>query len=592
VLLFLAFDFIGGVATTIVVLVVRAHRARNRRAEIQTGGTATCRAVLSVGDRRFRTGVLQLSGDRAIWHSRSGDEAVELSGGRVLAAGEALDGRARDGDVLLRLSLPGPVAARLLVQRDDTVTLRDVLARSEAPRPGAGLPPFHRSAPRPWALVCLGLAGLWLLWWVWVVVGGETVTATVTGGDGEGTCEVTWSAPAGARNSGEVDCDDEPAGSSRTVWVLGWPVAGDPEDPAWTVGGALILGSAVALPGAVSLFRSRWRPPQISPSRQYPLPEPPRVRVPDQDVPGLPIDDARSLPGESPTDTLRRLAPYAARQLPADGWEHAGLPAGDGPPQTLPRVLRAIAGPCALLAGAVMVAWLLAGSWYVLATTTTGTADGTSTGVSSTLPWPLPDDVTVRFRTPDRVEHVADVDTLRSLPEDTPVTVEYSVGDPDSARLVGPDDGLGRGLGISAAALLVSLLWTVRKARTATAALRATRAAAESPPNAFLGLLTADGKGRPVLLACSPGVAPLRFLATPLETPLPHGIAALFAASPGVELRLRGRLAAGEFVVAEVGGKELQPAGRVWAPEDEQLVSLLDSVGALVRATDDDEPGG
>jgi hypothetical protein len=28
----------------------------------------------------------------------------------------------------------------------------------------------------------------------------------------------------------------------------------------------------------------------------------------------------------------------------------------------------------------------------------------------------------------------------------------------------------------------------------------------------------------------------------------------------------------------------------VWAPDDEQLVSLLDSVGALVRATDD-EPG-
>ena len=588
-MLLLALKFIGGAVATFVVLIVRAHRARQRRAQVQTGGTATCRAVLSVGDRRFHTGVLLLSGNRAIWRSRSGDEVVELSGGRVLAAGEAAERRARAGDVLLRLTLPGPIAARLLVQEDDAVTLLDVLARSEAPAPGAGLPAFERPGPRRWALVCVGLAGLWLLWWVWVVAGGETVTATVTGGDGEGTCTVTWSAPDGARNSGEVDCDDEPAGSSRTVWVLGWPVAGDPEDPGWTVGSVLLLGGVVALPGAVSLFRSRRRRPRAGPAQ--PAPEPPRVRVPDQDVPALSVDDVRALPGESPADTLRRLAPYAARQLPADGWEHPGLPLGDGPPQTLPRVLRAVAAPGAVLAGVAVLAWLLVGSWYVLATTTTGTAQGTSTGeVSSELAWPLPDDVTVRFRTSDRIEHFADVATLRSLPEGTPVTVEYSLVDPGSARLIGPDDGLGRGVGISAAAVLVLLLWTGRQARAATSGIRAARAAEECPPNPVLGLLTAEGKGRPVLLVCSPVVAPLRFFATPLDTPLPHGIAGLFATSSGVELRLRGRLAAGEFVVADVGGAELRPAGPVWAPDDEQLVSLLDSVGALVRATDD-EPG-
>jgi len=58
----------------------------------------------------------------------------------------------------------------------------------------------------------------------------------------------------------------------------------------------------------------------------------------------------------------------------------------------------------------------------------------------------------------------------------------------------------------------------------------------------------------------------------------------------GLELRLRGRAVAGETVLAEVGGAVLRPAGPVWLPDTDELVVLLDSVGALARSADDD-PG-
>jgi hypothetical protein len=126
------------------------------------------------------------------------------------------------------------------------------------------------------------------------------------------------------------------------------------------------------------------------------------------------------------------------------------------------------------------------------------------------------------------------------------------------------------------------------RVRSATVAFRAATAPSELPPNPALGLLTADAAGRPLLVACSPAGAPLELYAVPLETPLPHGTAARFVAQRPLELRLRGRPAGGETVVPEVGGAVLWPTAPAWLPEPDDLVALLDSVGALGRSAAQD----
>jgi hypothetical protein len=74
----------------------------------------------------------------------------------------------------------------------------------------------------------------------------------------------------------------------------------------------------------------------------------------------------------------------------------------------------------------------------------------------------------------------------------------------------------------------------------------------------------------------------------PLDTPLAHGTAARFVAHRPLELRLRGRLADGETVIPEVDGAVLWPAGPAWLPDPDDLVVLLDSVGALSRSEPED----
>jgi hypothetical protein len=248
-------------------------------------------------------------------------------------------------------------------------------------------------------------------------------------------------------------------------------------------------------------------------------------------------------------------------------------------------LFRAAGVPLFFLLAAVVLAWLCAGSWYVLAGRPTSTAAGISTGdLSTESHWPLPDMVTVRFPTSDGNVHEADVPTLASLPAGRRVTVEYAVGEPDAARLVGPADGLGRSAALTAAGVALVLLFIVYRVRSATAGLRAARTAAALPPNPVLGLLTADRAGNPLLLACSPAGSPLELYAVPLETPLPHGTAARFVAQRPLELRLRGRLTDRGTVVPEVGGTLLWPAAPAALPAADDLVDLLDSVGALTRS--------
>jgi hypothetical protein len=452
------------------------------------------------------------------------------------------------------------------------------------------MPVLPAPRPRPWAIASLVLAGLWTLVWVGLVLDGETATATVTGNDGDGLCTVVFRGTDGGHHTGEVDCDDPPAGSEVTVWALGWPATGDVEDPSWTVAGVSVVGALIAAPGAVSLLRNRRRRFRRGPGRaSTPQPVPPRVHIPLQDAPVLTAEDLQPLPSETPAQTLMRLGPRAVRQIPVDGWEHPGLPEGDGPPLLFTLLLRAVRVPVVILVGAIALSWVFAGSWYVLAGRPTTTAPGISTGVSPTESyWPLPDVVTVRFATSGGITYFADVATLASLPEGRTVTVEYAVGEPGAARLVGPADGLGRSAALTAGAVAFLLLFIAYRVRAAVSAFGAARASAELPPNPALGLLTADTDGRPLLVACSPATSPIELFAVPLETPLPHGTAARFIAQCPLELRLRGRLADGETVIPEVGGGMLWPAGPAWLPDPDDLVVLLDSVGALSRSSAED----
>jgi hypothetical protein len=71
---------------------------------------------------------------------------------------------------------------------------------------------------------------------------GYWATATVTGGAGDGFCDVVWVDPAGQRHSGESDCYDEPAGNRFEVRVAGWPDAGEPALADTYAGMALLFG--------------------------------------------------------------------------------------------------------------------------------------------------------------------------------------------------------------------------------------------------------------------------------------------------------------------------------------------------------------
>lgn len=584
-MLLLIGQFAGVAIVAVVGTAVRMLLAHRRRDAVETGGTATCRGVLSTGDGPFRSGRLLLSGARVVWQNRRGDTAVELSGGQVVAAGGVPQRRARNGDVLLRLMLPGGVPARLIIQEDDAATLVDMLPRTEAPPAGTAIPVLPERRRRPWALVSLGLAAVWTLVWVVLVLDGDTLPATITRNDGDRPCTVAYRGTDGGHHTGEVDCDDQPAGTEVTVWALGWPATGDLEDPGLTLANVPLVGALLAAPGAVSLLRSRRRRTHRTPTHaSTPEPVTPRVHIPVQDAPPLSAEDVRPLHDETPGQTLQRLAPRAVRQIPVDGWENAELPAGNGPPILFTRLLRAVGVPLFFLACAVVLTWLYAGSWYVLAGRATGTAAGISTGDQTESHWPLPDMVTVRYTTSDGNVHETDVPTLSSLPAGRRVTVEYAVGEPDAARLVGPADGLGRSAALTAAGVALVLLFLLFRVWTATAGLRAARTVADLPPNPVLGLLTADRAGSPLLLACSPAGTPFELYAIPLETPLPHGTAARFVAQRPLELRLRGSLTDGGTVVPEVGGSLLWPAAPAALPDADELVVLLDSVGALTRS--------
>ena len=117
-----------------------------------------------------------------------------------------------------------------------------------------------RSPPRPWwAIGALTLGGLWILFVGCVYVTGYSATATVTGGVGNGFCDVIWEDPSGRRLSGESDCYDEPPGSRLEVRVSGWPDAGEPALTEAYVGMGVVFGLPPFAVGAGRLLQLAWR---------------------------------------------------------------------------------------------------------------------------------------------------------------------------------------------------------------------------------------------------------------------------------------------------------------------------------------------
>ena len=117
-------------------------------------------------------------------------------------------------------------------------------------------PSYGTRVPRGWgAITAVAVSGLWMLFVGCIFVTGYWATVTVTGGAGDGFCDVVWEDPAGQARSGESDCYDEPAGSRVDVRVSGWPDADEPTLVGTYVGMGLLFGLPPFLLGGGRLLQ-------------------------------------------------------------------------------------------------------------------------------------------------------------------------------------------------------------------------------------------------------------------------------------------------------------------------------------------------
>ena len=341
---------------------------------------------------------------------------VDLGGSAVLATALSDWNTARPGDVVLSLAVPVIGPARLQLSEDDAATV--VRSMQDAPVP----PPPVGRAERPrrtwWAVLCLLVAVAWAGLFVAGALTGYTATATVTGGDGEGFCTVSWDEGPGHAGSGEVDCSDETVGTHLPVRVFMWPDENDPWNTASAVFAALMFSAPLTVVGVWRLLYVRSRRPAA-------LPEAAPVRL---SLPARLDDESWQGAGEALAAFLARLAPYARRQVPADGWERSGLPAGATTVLSLRRVGAALAAPAVIVSCTLAVTAAPSYRWAVLAGGTTEATVAVGTGETPVEGWgPLPREVTVRFEDAAGVAHRAEVVSDRDLPEGESVPIEYSV---------------------------------------------------------------------------------------------------------------------------------------------------------------------
>jgi hypothetical protein len=296
--------------------------------------------------------------------------------------------------------------------------------------------------------------------------------------------------------------------------------------------------------------------------------------------------------GEQPQAVLSRLAPYADRQVPRDGWSADERPSGARTPVPATRFLQRVWVPLLLAGLVVVVSWPWPLRWFALHTSETASVVGTSTGaVPVESLGPLPGELTVVFPLEDGTEQRADVATDAERPEGTEVRVEHAVDSPSWARVVGDDDALGRGTALTTGAVALCLSVAGWRVRTLARWRARVRRAASAAPRPALGLLTADPAGDPLLLVTDPVVTPLRFTAVPLARPLPRGTAA--RTRPGAPLSVHGELRDGAVVVRVPGvDQPLLPTGPAALVPPAGLLYLLDPAHALLDEVDADAVTG
>ncbi|WP_109775823.1 hypothetical protein [Quadrisphaera granulorum] len=590
---------VGGLAASLLVVVVRARGAHRRRARLAAGDGVSCRARLGTATGRLQRGRLHLTPDGISW-TGSGRH-VPLAGVRVLAVSEPPPRGAQQDDALVQLRHPDGHDLRLALHAADAALLveRLLITGTSATGPAAqvtttGAPstaPLGPPRRRRWPLVLLALAALWLLGWAYLVLGGRTVSADVVEPLGDGACAVAWTGSSGQPLRSEVDCNDDPAGSAVDLWEFAPPLTHEVADPAWTAGSVLVLALLVAAPGAVGLLldrRDRRSALLEAASRASACPSGP---PPLEELPALTVSDvARTV--EAPPVVLARYAPYAHRQVPSGGWQDPRRPAGPGVPSLLRDLPRALAWPVLGLGVVVLLTAPAPWRWWQLETTSTAQAVATSTGeVVVEGPAFVPDEVALTYRDQAGAAHRAEVATTRDLPAGEQVRITHSTSRPGWARIDGPGDGLPRYLLLTGAGAAVALGLAGWRTSRLVIARRRLIAAAAVPDRPALATLTGSPDGEPVLLVCDPVSQPAEVLAVPLQAPLPHGAASAFPADRALGIRARGPLRDGEAVVVHVPGVDaaLVPAGPAWTPDSDDLLVLLDAETAFRRALEDGE---
>jgi hypothetical protein len=580
---------VAGLAVGMLVLFVRDRAADKRRQRLAAGADVTCRALLGDATGRLRRGRLHLTADTLVWSG--GGRRISLAGARILAISNETLRQARPDDAVVRLRRPDGQDARLVLHEADAALLVKRLGDTGVPTGDPTLAaPVGVTPPEPsrrrWPLLLLAVAAIWLIGSVYLVIGGRTVTAEVVKPLGDGTCDVTWASPSGQPRDANVDCADDPAGSTKNVWELAPPFTGEAVDPAWTIGGVLVLALLAAVPAGAGMLADR---------RRRPVDETPAGNLSSQPLrdvlPALTEDDLiRTL--DAPPVVLARYALYAHRQVPADGWEHPRKPAGAGIPSLLRDLPRVLLWPTLGLGIVVMLTAPSPWRWWQLTTTDTAHATATSTGeIAVDGPAFVPEEVTVTYQDSTGATRRADVATTRELPEGEQLRITYSVAKPGWARIDGEGDGLPRYLLLTGAGALIALgIAGVRTSRLAIARRRVSDAAGK-PGRPALATLTGAPDGEPVLLVCNPVAQPAEVLAVPLLTPLPHGSARAFPTDRALEVRAHGTFSDGEAVVVDVPGVNaaLTPAGPAWAPDSDELLMLLDAEAAFIDAVDEDD---
>ena len=582
---------VAGLAVGMLVFFVRDRAAGKRRQRLAAGEAVTCRALLGGATRRLRRGRLHLTAETIVWSG--GGRHISLAGARILAITNETPRQARPDDAVVRLRRPNGQDARLVLHEADAALLVRRLRDAGAPTgertpaaPGGVTPP--EPSRRRWSLLLLAVAAIWLIGWAYLVIGGRTVTAEVVKPLGDGTCDVTWNGLSGQPRNANVDCADDPAGTTTTIWELAPPFTGKAVDPAWIIGAVLVLALLAALPAGVGMLVDRR-------TQRRPVDETPVADLSSQPLrdvlPALTEDDLiRTF--DAPPVVLARYAPYAHRQVPNDGWEHPSKPAGARIPSLQRDLPRLLLWPTLGLGIVLMLTAPSPWRWWQLTATDTAQATATSTGeIAVDGPAFVPKEVTVTYQDSTGATRRADVATTRELPEGEQLPINYSVARPGWARIDGKGDGLPRYLLLTGAGALIALsVAGVRTSRLAIARRRVSDAAGK-PGRPALATLTGAPDGEPVLLVCNPVAQPAEVLAVPLLTPLPHGAARAFPSDRALKVRAHGLLSDGEAVVVDVPGVNaaLTPAGPAWAPDSDELLMLIDAEAAFTHVLDEDD---